>query len=204
MFLFIFLAVLLVIAIVFFITFPLLTVHMSNEQFASYCERKVNRIARRRNLLRITNLAISRFDSEKIYVDHIIFGKKYIYLITNIKLKGFVVGEENDKSWIHYNYSKKKARYISNLNELSNKNIQEFADILRINSDFFVSICLIPNNCDFKIKGSKKASNHIVHYFSLARKIRKFEHAKINALDKEQIYEQYTRIKETNEQSKHN
>lgn len=194
---FILLAILLVLAIIFFTVFPILTIKMSNEQYAKFCSRKVKRIAKRYSLPEISDLNILSYGGEKIYVNHVIFGKKYIYLITPIKLKGFVVGEENDESWIHYNYSKKHAKYISNLNELANKSISEFASILGVNKDPFKSIMLIPNNCDFKIKGNKNQLTNIVHYFSLKRKIKKLEKSNIDSLDQEQIYEHYKAIKET-------
>lgn len=196
------LVVLLVITLTFFIAFPIITTRMSNETYKSLCDEKIRRIAKRNNLLQITNLNISKFDSERIYVDQIVFGKKYIYLISDVKLKGFVVGDENDKSWIHYNYFKKHAKYVANLNELAKENIDEFAGILGINKEPFISICLIPNNCDFKITGENKQSNRIVHFSSLNRKIRRFEKGKINSLDEEQIYEQYKIIEEANEQNK--
>ena len=81
---------------------------------------------------------------------------------------------------------------------ISEKNIQEFAGILGIKEDFIVSISLIPNECDFKIKSSEYPKKIIVHYSSLGRKIKQFENQEIGSLDKTQIYEQFKTIENKN------
>lgn len=201
MFWFILLVILLVLAVVFFIAFPFFTLRMSNEKYNELCSKKIRRIARRNNLLSVEDLNLTNFEEEKLIVDEIIFGKKYVYLISNLKVKGFVIGNSNDKSWIHYNYAKRKARYISNLNSLLEKNIIEFESMTGIDKDLLVSVCLIPNNCDFSIKGDSKLSSHVIHYSSLNRKLMKLEHKKIDSLDEEAIQKIYERVKEANQSS---
>lgn len=199
--LFILLAVLLVAAIIFFIAVAVFLSHISVSKFDFYCEKLVKRIAKKSNLLSLTNLNITNFDSNNIRINHVIFGKKYIYLISDFKLNGFVHGDVNDKSWIYYNRKEKKHKYIVNLNELADENINQMSSLLGINSDPFSSICLISNNCDFRIKNQNLKTNHMVHYLSLGRKIRKLEKSKIDSLDEKQIYEEYKTIEEASKQS---
>lgn len=200
MFPFILLAVILVLEVAFFIGFFFYTSRMSPLKFDLYCEKLVKHFAKRNKLLCLTRLNISNFERNRISVNHIIFGKKYIYLISDFKLNGFVYGGKDDKSWIYYNRHEKKNKYIVNLNELANQNIKEVSALLGVNSDPFKSICLISNNCDFNLKNQDKQTNHVVHFMGLCRKIRKLEKSNIDSLDKEQIYEEYTKIKETNDQ----
>ena len=197
---FIALAIILVLFIVAFILFLIVLRKMTPETFKSYCRKKVKRIARRNKYLAIENLNILNYEREKIGVDHVIFGKKYIYVITDFMLKGFVSGEVNDNSWVYFNKIKKKNEYLDNLSYVSDKNIREFAGILGINADPIVSICLVPNECDFTVKQLEYNKKMVVHYSSLNRKIKELESQDIGTLNEKQIYEQYQSIKAKNEE----
>lgn len=195
---FIALAIILILFIVVFVAFFIFLKRMTFETFKCLCERKVKTIARKNKLLVIERLNLLNYKREKLGINHVIFGKKYIYIITDFLLKGFVSGEENDNSWVYFNTANKKKHYLSNLNKFSEQNIQEFSGILSIKPDLIVSICLVPNECDFKIKGTSTDQKVIVHYSSLARKIRRLEKQEIGSLNEEQIYEQFRTIKEKN------
>ena len=101
-------------------------------------------------------------------------------------------------SRVYFNNLNRKTHYLSNLNIISNKNTQEFAGILGIKEDLIASICLVPNECDFKIEGLENDHNHVVHFSSLARKIKKYEKQNIDLLDRNQTYEQYKEIEKRN------
>lgn len=199
---FIALAILLVLFIVAFVMFLLFLRNMTAETFKKYAIKKVIRIARRNKLLTVPNLNILNYEREKICVDHVIFGNKYIYIITDFMLKGFVSGEVNDNSWVYYNKIIKKDKYLDNLSLVSDKNIREFAEISGIKADFIVSICLVPNECDFTVKQLEYNKKMVVHYSSLNRKIKELENQNIGTFNKEQIYEQYNAIRTKNEESK--
>lgn len=171
---------------------------MSIEQFRNLCQRKVKRIAKQHDSYVILDLNISNYDREKINANHVIFGKKYVYLISDFMLKGFVSGDEKDNSWIYYNNVKKTTHYLTNLHTLSEKNIRDFSGILEISSDSIVSICLVPNEVDFKIDHSENDKTLIVHSASLARVIRRYENKKIGEFDKEQILEKFKALNSKN------
>ena len=193
------LATVLVLFIVAFILFLIFLRKMDHATFKKFCEKKIRRFAKRNKLLAIENLNLLNYQREKVDIDHVIFGKKYIYLVTDILLKGFVKGETNDNSWVHLNTTTKKSHYISNLNKFSEQNIQEFSGIFGIKPDFIVAICLVPNECDFSIKSIEKSNNLVAHYASLTKRIKELEKQDIGSLNEEQIYEQYKAVKERNE-----
>ena len=197
---FIALAIILVLFIVAFILFLVMLRKMTPETFKLLCQMKVRRIARRNKLLAVPNLNILNYEREKVGVDHVIFGKKYIYIITDFMLKGFVSGEVNDNSWVYFNKIQKKNHYLANLSYVSDKNIQEFAEILGIKPDPIVSICLVPNECDFTVKQLEYNKKMVVHYSMLNRKIKELEKQNIGTLNEKQIYEQYSTIKAKNEE----
>ena len=198
-------AILLVVLIVFlsaFIAFLLIVTKMSNETFQKFCSKKVERIAKRNNSLYLNEVSISNFDSEKLGINHVIFGKKYIYLISDLLLRGFVSGDIKDNSWIYFNNVNRKYNYLTNLYRYSEKNIKDFAGILQISPDPIVFICLVPNECDFKIEGENSENKFITHFSSLRRLIRKMEKKQIGTLDKQQIYEQFEQLKKQNEEER--
>lgn len=197
---FIALAIILTIFIASFVIFLVLLRKMTFDTFKKLSSAKVSRIAKRKKYLAIDNLNILNYKREKLGVNHVIFGKKYIYIITDFMLKGFVSGEVNDNSWVYYNKITKKNQYLENLSTVSDKNIQEFAAILGINADPIVSICLVPNECDFTVKQLEFNKKMVVHYSSLNRKIKELENQDIGTLNEKQIYEQYSTIKSKNEE----
>ena len=69
---------------------------------------------------------------------------------------------------------------------------------MEINDDPIVSICLVPNECDFSIRELGNDKKMVVHYSSLNRKIKELENRDIGKLNEKQIYEQYQNIKERN------
>ena len=194
------LLVTLVIFVTAFIAFLVSLRRMNSETFNKLCTSKIIRIAKRRGLLLIPEAHLSNFEREMLPVNHVLFGEKYIYLISDFLLKGFVSGEEKDNSWIYFNNITKTTHYLDNLNAISDKNIRDFSGILQISPELIVSICVVPNECDFKIKGDKSDKKNIVHYSSLRRMIRRLENKKIDALDKQQIIDQFNLIKAKNDE----
>ena len=195
---FIALAIILVLFIVAFILFLIVLRKMDFATFNKLIQKKVRRFARRNKLLAVDDLNILNYQREKVGINHVIFGKKYIYVITDFLLKGFIRGETNDNSWVYYDKIKKNTSYLSNLNKISEQNIQEFSGILGINTDPIVSICVVPNECDFSIEHLENEKKMVVHYSSLNRKIKEMENQNIGSLNEEQIYEQFNTIKERN------
>jgi len=196
--LFAILLAILVIFITVFICFFVWTRKMTPELFQNLCRKKAERIAKRNELYVITNLNVSNFDREKINAHQVIFGKKYIYLLSNFMLKGFVSGDEKDNSWVYFDNVKRKNNYLTNLHALSNKNIQDFEGISQISADSIVSICVVPNEVDFKIEHVKNENTLIVHYSSLNRVIKRLESKQIGEFDKEQIVEKFKLINSKN------
>ena len=190
----------LIVFVIGFIIFLTYLRTMTSETFTKLCFNKVKRISNRKKLLSILDLHLLNHDREKLKVNHVVFGKKYIYLISDLMLKGFVSGEVNDNSWVYFNNITKKTHYLDNLNKVSDKNIQDFAGILGISADPIISICLIPNECDINVNGYQDTNKMIVRFSSLNRVISTLERQQIGSFKQEQIYEQYKKIKNRNEE----
>ena len=197
---FIALVIILVLFIFGFVCFLTYLRKMTNETYIKSCMKKCGRIAKRRKLYSILNLNLVNFEGEKLSVHHVIFGNKFIYLISDFMLKGFVSGEVNDNSWVYFNNITKQTHYLDNLDKVSGKNIEDFAGISGIPLDLITSICIVPNECDLTINGLQNKNRFIVHYNTLNRVIAELERRPIGSLKHEQIYEQYQTIKHQNEE----
>ena len=199
--------ILLLIVLVFFVTacisFFVQIRRMNVETFRRLCSKKVISISKRHKFCYLNDVNLTSYESNKLSVNHVIFGKKFIYLISDFLLKGFISGEEKDNSWIYFDNVKKTTHYLSNLHAISDQNIRDFAEILQISPDPIVSICLVPNICDFKVKSDNSDKKLIVHYASLSRIIRKYERRHIGELDIEQVMDEFNTIKaKNNEESR--
>ena len=196
-------AILLITLILFLTAFVVFFVRvrkMDFNTFRSLCGKKISRIAKRKNLLFLDDVNIANYDGEQLFVNHIIFGKKYIYLISDFLLKGFVEGDEKNNSWLYFDNNKRKHLYLDNLDMIADKNMRDFAGILQISPDPIVNICLVPNECDFRISDSSKANKTITHYSALNRVINSFESKDIGSLNPDQITDEFKLIKSKNEE----
>lgn len=202
MFLFIFLIVLLVFAIVFFIGFPIYKQKVLMEKYNAFCKRKIDRISKRNNYKKIHDLIIENYNLDKLQINHIIFGKKFIYLINDYCLQGDVSGSNNDNSWVYYNRVKKSTHYLTNLNLVANKNIQDFAGIFNVNDEILINISVIPDECNFQIKDSKNPKSFIVNYWMIRRLIKHLETTKISDLNVEQVNQIFELVNGKNEEGK--
>ena len=200
---FIILLIVLVFFVTAFISFFVQIRRMNAETFRRLCSKKVQRISKRHNFYYLNDVDLTNYESEKLTVNHVIFGRKFIYLISDFLLKGFISGEEKDNSWIYFDNVKKTTHYLRNLHAISDKNIRDFAEILQVSPEPIVSICLVPNICDFKVKSENSDKKLIVHSSSLSRIIRKYERRRIGELDIEQVIDEFNTIKaKNNEESK--
>lgn len=196
---FILLLILLVIAIAFFITYPIVKRLVLPEKFNVFCERIIRRFAKRNKYHLVNESRLLNFDSKQLKIDHVLFGKKYIYIIHDACLMGEVKGSLEDSSWLYKKYGERVSNYVDNLVDVSNENIRDFAGIIGVNAEIIVAICIIPNECDFQIKGTNSTNVNVVHFSSVKRLIKNLESQNIGELNQERLDESYKTLKEKNE-----
>lgn len=199
---FILLCILLVLAIVFFIGFPIYKRKILAEKYNDFCKRKIERICIKNNYKILNNLDVQNYDLQNLKIDHVVFGKKFIYLINDYYLNGDVTGDKKDNSWVYYNRVKKSTHYINNLNIVGEKNIQDFAGIFNTNPDILLSISVIPNECRFSVKDANKPSSYVSNYWMVKKIIKYLERSKINDLNNKQLVEIFELIRSKNEEGK--
>jgi len=192
------LIVLLVLAIVFFVTFPILRRRIISKKYNCFCSRKISSIATKNHLYFLTNLHLTNYSGDDIKIDHILFGKKYIYILVNYLFAGDLKGTSENNSWILEKRRNEGCEYIDNIsNELSEKN-RVFSEKIIANPELIIPIAILNNDCEINVDGINNNNTFVVHYSSLKKLIKKLESRSISNLDSEQIENTYLNLKDEN------
>ena len=138
------------------------------------------------------------FQYKRLNIDQIIFGYKYIYLVTNNLLCGEVKGKINDHSWTFKKYGNKDKIYIDNIIEAADDKISKFTSLIGIKKEFVISICVIPNECDFLVNKVNKDNSVIIRSKSFYKMIDKIESRNIDPFNKGQLKNYYEMVKARN------
>lgn len=193
------LIVLLILAVVFFITYPIVRGKIIAKKYSSFCAKKIKTISNKNNFKFLSNLKLSFFNNEELGINHIIFGKKYIYILTEYLFDGDIKGLSDNNSWIYEKRHNKGCEYIDNIsNQLSEKR-GVFSAKITANPELIIPIAIINNDCEIKLSGVNDNSTFMVHYSALKKLIKKLESRNIANLDEEQVENKYQNIKNENE-----
>lgn len=99
--LFISLAILLVLVILFLIFYPKFYKAKLKKDFVPIYGKKIYRYALHNDLYLINQLELKGNDDQIIKIDHLLFANKFIYVISDYYLPGLVLAKENDQSFIY-------------------------------------------------------------------------------------------------------
>ena len=194
------LILLLILAVVFFITYPILRGKIITKKYSVFCAKKVRTISTKNNYKFLSNLKLTSFNNEELGIDHIIFGKKYIYILSNFLFNGDIKGSSDDNSWILTKRHNEGCEYIDNISHELFEKRGVFSTKITANPDLIVPIAIINNNCEIKVEGINNNSTFVVHYSSLRRLIKKLESRDIPVLDEEQVENAYQNLRNENEE----
>ena len=201
--LFISLAILLVLVILFLIFYPKFYKAKLKKDFVPIYGKKIYRYALHNDLYLINQLELKGNDDQIIKIDHLLFANKFIYVISDYYLPGLVLAKENDQSFI-YKSSEKDSQnvYIDNLlikgKELANK----VAFNLGLNPSLFISVALVNDASDFDNFKSTSLDTFIVHLSSFNKFIDKIESRNVAPLNNDQLKYTVKDINRLNERRK--
>lgn len=194
------LIILLVLAIVFFVTYPIIKRKIVAKKYNDFCSRKIKAIASKNGLKYLTNLKLSFFNQNELGIDHILFGKKYFYILSNYYYDGYIKGTAKDNSWIYTKRRSNETEYIDNISEQLSEKTGVFSSKITANPELIVPIAILNNECEIRVSGINKNNTFVVHYSSLKKLIKNLESRNIENLDLKQIKNKYEILREENEQ----
>ena len=203
--LFIVLAILLVLIILFLIFFPKIRRSKYRKNFVSIYGKKVYRYALHNDLYLINKLELKGNDDQTLVVDHLLFGNKYIYLISDYYLPGAIEAKANDRSFV-YSSNERKAQkvYIDNILLKGKELTHKVASNLGLNISLFIPIAVVNNDSDFQEFRLNEIDNYMIHIGSLKKVLNALESRKVAPLNDEQLKYTVKDVNRLNERRKRN
>lgn len=192
------LIVLLIFAIVFFITYPILKRKFVYKNYNVLCSKKIRRIADKKGYKIVSDFNLDFYGENDKKIDNILIGKKYIYIFSYYLFKGDVKGTIDNNSWILEKRGDQGCEYIDNIScDLSEKN-RVFSSKINANPELIMPIAIINNDCEIKVNGINNNNTFVVHYSYLKKLIKNLESRDIANLDSELIENQLEIFKNEN------
>lgn len=194
--LFIALAILLLLVILFIVFYPKIKNAKLKKDYVSIYGKKIYQYALHNDLYLINELELKGNDDQKLRIDHLLFGTKYIYLITDYYLPGTVEAKVNDRSFIYTSLDKNpKKVYIDNLFLSADVLTKKVASNLGLNPNLFIPISIVDNDSDFGNLKLNVGDNYIVHFSNINKILNSLEARNVPPLNDNQL--RYT-VKDVN------
>ena len=194
--LFITLAILLVLVVCFIILYPKLLRRKYKKGVVAIYGKKIYRYALHNDLYLINQLELKCNDDQMLNIDHLLFGNKYIYVISDYYLPGTIEAKEGDSSFVYQSIEKNSQKvYIDSLlvrNEIITKKL---AVNLGLNPSLFISIAIVDNDSEFKELKKNNKDNYMIHLGNFTKLLNKLEARNVAPLNDDQL--KYT-VKDVN------
>ena len=194
--LFISLAILLVLVILSIIFLPSFLRKYYRKNYVEIYGKKIYRYALHNDLYLINVLELKGNDDQLIKIDHLLFGNKYIYVISDYYLPGLIEAKENDQSFIYQSIEKNSQKvYIDSLLLRNEAITKKLAVNLGLNPSLFVSIAIVDNDSEFKELKKTNKDNYMIHISNFSKLLNILESRNVAPLNDEQL--KYT-VKDVN------
>ena len=183
--LFVAVAILLVISIIFFITFPFIKRNALKKNFVRLYGRGVFKIANMYDYYLINQLVLKSNDDSKLYIDHLMFANKFIFVIKDYCFDGMVKGKEIDQSWVYYFGSEKhpKQEYINNPFIENEARVKKLSMITGLEDNMLISVILVNDDCDLSLELNESNDHFIVKRSGLKKLVEEIEARNIGELE---------------------
>ena len=188
-FLFVACAILLVISIVFFVSFPIIKRRSLKKNFVRTYGRGVFKIANMYDYYLINKLALKSNDDSRLNIDHLLLANKYIFVIKDYYFDGSLKGKEVDNSWVYYFGSKKnpKQEYINNPISENIARTRKLSMITGLDDSLLISIVLVNDDCDLSLELNESNTHFVSKRSGLKKLIEEIEARNVAPLNNEQL-----------------
>lgn len=147
---------------------------------------KISRLTQKKDYRLINNFYFKIDETSQAHFDHLLFGEKYIYAISDKYWEKGILGKPQDESWL-LGKNHKQRTFIDNPLKKNELRIEKLSLISGISRDMFVTIVLVNNNCLVDEKLMLNDKNIIVKEKNLYKVIAKFENSSISKINEEQL-----------------
>lgn len=173
---------------------------VNKTRFAYLFYKKVRKIAIDRDYYLINQFVFYTDEKNTETIDHILFGNKFIYLITSQYYDGDLVGKQSDHSLIMVN--KKGAKtYCDNPVERSRFLMSRLSMSTGIETVLMIGIVLVNDNCKLAID-SKSKQFYVIQRNRLPALIKAIESRKIGNINANELEELVKAVDRQNKKKK--
>lgn len=148
--------------------------------------KKIYQIAKNCDYYLINKLELPLDEKRVAHIDHLLFGNKFIYLITSVCFFGTFAGTEEDDTWFYYPY-KGAREYKKNPLILNKIRVEKLSLVTGIEESLIKSIVVVNDDCNIEHLALSSQSDMIVSMRGLSRLVRKFEKSDIPPIQGEQL-----------------
>lgn len=187
-YLFVGLVILLAIVVLLIIFYPKIKRARYKKDHISIYGKRVYKYALHNDLYLINKLALKGNDDQLLKIDHLLFGTKYIYVISDFYLPGNIEAKENDRSFVYTPLEKNaKKVYIDNVFISGAELTKKVASNLGLNPSLFIPIALVDDDADFGDFKPTLKNNYLVHVSNFNKLLDALEARKVAPLNDDQL-----------------
>lgn len=188
-FLFVALAILTFLSIIFFIVFPFAKKSFLKKNYVRSYGKEVYKIANFYDLYLINRLILKSNDDSRIHIDHLLFGNKFIFVIKDYYFDGQLKGKEIDQSWVYYFGKEKdpKKEYVKNPLLENKARVNKLSILTGLNESFLISVILVNDSCDLSLTLNESDNHFVVKKSELKKLVEKVEARNVAPLNDEQL-----------------
>ncbi len=179
--------IVLLLVIAFAMLFPIFKKKYMYRNFKMVYYRKIYSIAEKNDYLLLNNIILKNKDIKIAEIDHILFAKKYIYVIKDRFYRGAISGNKDDNVWLFFNNRNEKTE-MHNPMQNNVKRIEKLCSLTGLQKDFFISIVVVNNDCVIKnAKELNSKRSFIVSSKKLPKLIKSIEKRNLKDIDQRQL-----------------
>lgn len=128
------------------ILYPIFRKKYMYRNFRYVYHKKIYSIAEKNDYLLLNNVHLRNKEVSIATIDHILFARKYIYVIKDRFYKGAISGNKSDSVWLLFIKQSGRTE-IHNPMSINKTRIEKLISLTGISKDLFISIILVNDDC---------------------------------------------------------
>ena len=170
------------------------------KHFQIHYYKKVYRVALDHDYFLINQFVFKVDNSKVANVDHILFGGKYIYVITSMYYQGDLVGKYHDKSLVFISHKGKKC-YTDNPYNQVKFLASKLSSSTGIDPSLMIGLVLVNDDCKVAVESDSKQF-YIIQRKRLAALIKAIESRPVSEINQTQLAKAVQAIAKQNRRKK--
>ena len=196
---FIIVPIVLVIFLFICLYFPIVHAY-HRKHFQIHFYKKVYKVALNNDYYLINQFQFKVDDSKLAGVDHILFGNKFIYVITSLYYEGDLIGKYNDKSLIFITHKGKKWYTDNPFNQVKLL-ASKLSSSTGVDASLMIGIVLINDDCKVSVQSESKEF-YIIQRKRFAALIKAIESRPVEDINEAQLAKAVQSIAKQNRKKK--